>query len=131
MVKIEGMDELLIDLDNLGTLGRRVNTKALKSGAKIVLARQKAYAPKRTGKGANALTVSSTKKFKSGNGYVKIGITHDNWKDAKGLYFQNFNGSRSSGQYVGWVDNAFVDSIDHAKSVMFEVLNQELDKILK
>lgn len=130
-VSFDGFDELLSTLNSLGQVGNKINNKALKEGAKLVLAEQKRQAPKGENNSREKLTTGNIKKYKSGNAYLSVGITDKNWGECKGLWFQNFNGIHSSGKHIGWVTKAYENVKSKATEAMMRVVSDEIDNILK
>lgn len=133
-IETKGFKELVEKLDSMALKGKLIARKAVDEGAKIVLEQQRKDAPKLTGKGANALKVSELKVYKSG-AYAKIGITSDNWEEAKHLYYQHF-GYNNKGwnmkknpkmvtKHVGWMNTSFNKCEQTARmKIIEEVRNQ-------
>lgn len=138
-VEFSGFDELINDLNNLGNIGNKIGKKAVEEGAKIVLEQQKKDAPRDADKehGADKLDITEIKKYaKSGTVVGKVGISSENWEEAKHLYFQNYGyelwkNGKMVNTHVGWIDDSFKKCKDKASKVMIDIASKEIDKILK
>ena len=138
-IDFSGFDELVNDLNNLGTIGNKISKKAVEAGAKIVLEQQKKDAPKDNNNehGADKLEIADIKKYsKSGTTVAKVGISSDNWELTKGLYFQHYGFEHyKSGKmvnvHIGWMDDSFKKCKEKAIEAMIDVASKEIDKILK
>ena len=137
-VEFSGFDELINDLNNLGNIGNKIGKKAVEEGAKIVLEQQKKDAPRDADNehGADKLDITEIKKYaKSGTVVAKVGISSENWEEAKHLYFQNYGyelwkNGKMVNTHVGWIDDSFKKCKDKATEKMIEIAKQEIDKIL-
>lgn len=137
-VEFSGFDELINDLNNLGNIGNKIGKKAVEEGAKIVLEQQKKNAPRDADNehGADKLDITEIKKYaKSGTVVAKVGISSENWEEAKHLYFQNYGyelwkNGKMVNTHVGWIDDSFKKCKDKATEKMIEIAKQEIDKIL-
>lgn len=136
-VSFSGFDELINDLNNLGSIGNKIGKKAVEEGAKIILEQQKKDAPRDADNehGADKLDITEIKKY-SGTIVGKIGISAENWEDCKHLYFQNYGyelwkNGKMVNTHVGWIDDSFKKCKDKATEKMIEIAKQEIDKILK
>lgn len=138
-VEFSGFNELINDLNNLGNIGNKIGRQAVEEGAKIVLEQQKKDAPRDSDSehGADKLDITEIKKYaKSGTVVGKVGISSDNWEEAKHLYYQNYgyelwkNGEMVN-VHVGWIDDSFNKCKDKASKVMIDIASKEIDKILK
>ena len=138
-IEFSGFDELINDLNNLGTIGNKIGRQAVEEGAKTVLEQQKKDAPRDNDSehGADKLEIAEIKKYsKSGTTVGKVGISSDNWESTKGLYFQHYGFEHyKSGKmvnvHVGWMDDSFKKCKEKATRVMIDVASKEIDKILK
>lgn len=136
---LKGFDELVNDLNNLGSIGSKIGRKAVEEGAKVVLDQQKKDAPRSDDgdNGADKLDVVQIKKYsKSGTVVAKIGISSENWEDTKSLYFQHYgyehykSGNRVE-VHLGWINDSFKNCKDKASEIMMDYASKEMDKILK
>lgn len=139
-VELSGFDELVNDLNNLGTIGNKIGRKAVEEGAKIVLEQQKKDAPrdKNDSKhGADKLDITEIKKYaKSGTVVGRVGISSDNWEFTKGLYFnhygfEHYKSGKMVNVHVGWMNDSFKKCKEKAAKVMIDIASKEIDKILK
>lgn len=138
-VKINGFDELISDLNNLGTIGNKIGRQAVEEGAKIVLEQQKKDAPRSddNDNGADKLDITEIKKYaKSGTVVGKVGISSDNWEFTKGLYFNHYGFEHyKSGKivdiHVGWMNDSFKKCKEKAAKAIIDTASKEIDKILK
>ncbi|KNF07008.1 phage protein, HK97 gp10 family [Gottschalkia purinilytica] len=85
-MKLEGMDELLRKLEDMGNVGSRIENQALKKAAEPILQEAKSNVKVRTGKLKEGLKIGSVKS-KNGNKYVEIGITKD---DTSKIFYGKF-----------------------------------------
>lgn len=138
-VELSGFDELISDLNNLGTIGNKIGRKAVEEGAKIVLEQQKKDAPRSDDNdhGADKLDITEIKKYaKSGTVIGRVGISSDNWEFTKGLYFnhygfEHYKSGKMVDVHVGWMNDSFKKCKDKAARVMIDIASKEIDKILK
>ena len=138
-VKINGFDELISDLNNLGTIGNKIGRQAVEEGAKIVLEQQKKDAPRSDDNdhGADKLDITEIKKYaKSGTVVGKVGISSDNWEFTKGLYFNHYGFEHyKSGEmvdvHIGWMNDSFKKCKEKASEKIIDIASKEIDKILK
>ena len=87
-IELNGFDELISDLNNLGSIGNKIGKQAIEEGAKIVLEQEKKDSPKdseNNNHGADKLKVTQIKKYKSGTTIGKVGIDSTNWEECKHL----------------------------------------------
>lgn len=138
-ISFSGFDDLINDLNNLGAIGNKIGKKAVEEGAKIVLEQQKKEAPRDADDnehGADKLDITEIKKYsKSGTVVGRVGISAENWEEAKHLYFQNYGyelwkNGKMVNTHVGWIDDSFKKCKDKATEKMIEIAKQEIDKIL-
>lgn len=139
-IELSGFDELVNDLNNLGTIGNKIGRKAVEEGAKIVLEQQKKDAPRDTNDsehGADLLDITEIKKYsRTGTVLGKVGISAENWEKCKHLYFHHYgyelwkNGEMIN-THVGWMTDSFKKCEDKATKVIIDVASKEIDKILK
>jgi hypothetical protein len=137
-IELSGFDDLINDLNNLGTVGNKIGRKAVEEASTIVLDQQIKDAP-RSGDddhAAEKLKVTKIKRYKSGTVVGKIGIDSTNWEDVDHLYYQHYgfehykNGERVE-PHLGWMTDSFKKVEERAGNAIIEVVNKELDKILK
>lgn len=116
----KGLDRLIKKIDDIAKVPEELKDEIIEDVAEEVLKQQKKDAPANTGKGKEALDIID---IRSGEGYtfIDIGIGAENWEQCKGLWFQNFDGERSSGRYVLWMENSF-KSIE--KSIKEDIKNR-------
>lgn len=138
-VKFNGFDEFINDLNNLGAIGNKIGKQTVKEGAKIVLRQQKRDAPRDKGNvhGADKLDITEIKKYsKSSTCIARIGISNENWEEAKHLYFHHYgyelwkNGEMIN-VHVGWMTDSFKKCKEKAAKAMLDIASKEIDKILK
>lgn len=138
-IELQGFDELVSDLNNLGTIGNKIGRKAVEEGSKIVLEQQKKDAP-RSGDddhGADKLDITEIKKYtKSGTVVGRVGISSDNWEFTKGLYFnhygfEHYKSGKMVDVHIGWMNDSFKKCKDKASEKIIDIASKEIDKILK
>lgn len=133
-LSVEGFDELFNTLDSLGNVGKKVGVKAVRGATKTALKSLKRYAPKKSGKGGEALKVISVKSYKSGSVWGKAGIDKTNWEETKHLWFQNYGynvGKAHVTKHVGWVERAFQECKKDAQKEMIDIISTEIDNSLR
>lgn len=138
-IELSGFDELVSDLNNLGSIGNKIGKKAIEEGAKIVLEQQKKDAPRSEDDdhGADKLDITEIKRYaKSGTIIGRVGISKDNWEYTKGLYFNNYGFEHyKSGKivdiHIGWMNDSFKKCKEKASEVIIDIASKEIDKILK
>lgn len=138
-IELNGFDELISDLNNLGSIGNKIGKQAIEEGAKIVLEQQKKDAP-RSGDddhGADKLDITEIKRYaKSGTTIGRVGISKDNWEFTKGLYFnhygfEHYKSGKMVDVHIGWMSESFKKCKDKASEVIMDIASKEIDKILK
>lgn len=77
-MRVEGMENLLAELDKLGQAGSRIENKALKEAGDVVKESIVKEVPVRTGKLKESITVSGV-KTKDGVKRVEVGPDKDGW----------------------------------------------------
>ena len=130
---LKGFDELMQKSERLKEKSLKNGKAIVNEGAKIVLEQQKKDAPRRTGKGAEALKITETKLYKT-SVYAKIGINSKNWEVTKGLWYQHFGyhnnglGGRFHGKFVatnaGWMNESFDKCKERAYTAMYHALQK-------
>ena len=138
-IELNGFDELISDLNNLGSIGNKIGKQAIEEGAKIVLEQQKKDAP-RSGDddhGADKLDITEIKKYtKSGTVVGRVGISSDNWEFTKGLYFnhygfEHYKSGKMVDVHIGWMNDSFKKCKEKASEKIIDIASKEIDKILK
>lgn len=130
-VSMNGFDDLINTLNDLGNITNKVGKEALEEGSEIVLKQQKKDAPRDSGDGGKHL------KIVKGNSKVsRIGIDHSNWEECKGIYFQNYGfihykDGKLVDPHIGWVEESFKKCKDKAEKAIVDKLEKEIDRILK
>lgn len=114
---IKGLDKLNTRLDSMGQAPDRLKKQLINQGANIVLDQMKSDAPKGDGGSYKHLSIVDSR---SGKNYLflDIGINYKNWDQCRGLYFQNYDGERSAGRWVQWIDRSFGRSKPKARKVI-------------
>lgn len=138
-LKLQGFDELIDDLNNLGTIGNKIGRQAVGEGAKIVLHQQKSDSPRDANKndhGADKLKVTQIKRYKNGTTVGKVGIDSTNWQETKHLVFQHYGFEHYKSKelvdvHIGWMNDSFKKCKDKASEVIIDIASKEIDKILK
>lgn len=87
-MELEGMDQLIKKIADMGKAGIMVENAALKKAGEVILEEAKNNVPERTGKLKNGLKVSGVKS-KNGRKYVLVGIQKsDNSEIFYGKFFE-------------------------------------------
>lgn len=94
-IKLEGVDEILNKLQQIGTNVSKLENKALKNAADPVLEDAKANAPVKTGKLKKGLKISGI-KTKDGIKYVLVGVNKSDNSDIFYGKFVEFGTSKMS-----------------------------------
>lgn len=124
---IKGLDALNNKIDTMSQAPDKVKKQLINEGAKVVLNQMKSDAPKG---GDGSYKHLSIVDARSGKGYLflDIGINHKNWDKTRGLYFQNYDGERSSGEHVQWMDKSFSRSKGKARKIISDGLKKAVMK---
>lgn len=139
-LEVQGLEDLLNTVDDLGQVGNRIKASSLKKAMQPMLNQAKADAPKNTGNSAKYLR-TTVKKYRNGDLQGRMGIDGTNWEKCKALWFQHWGYNNYGGRtksfkgrvekHVGWFDkttnktkNSVVDNFSR------EILS-EIDKLLK
>src|SRR5690625_1369759 len=77
-MEVEGMENLLEEIQKLETKGKRIENKALREAGKVVEESIKSEAPVRTGNLKRSITTSNV-KTKEGVKHVAVGPNKDGW----------------------------------------------------
>lgn len=117
-IKLEGMSDLLRNLEQAGNRGQEVAEKALNEGAKILQAKMKQMAPRSAGAGkhlAENIIISAIK-----DGTIEVGPQKDYFYG----FFLEFGTSKMSAQ--PFAQPAFEASKGQIERKMAEVIRDEL-----
>lgn len=133
---LEGFDELIKTMDELGDIGKKVGRKGIKKALEATLPTVKEIAPKDSGEAVNNLSIGTIKTYQGGSVWGGVGINAKNWDKTKSLYFQHYGFKHyKDGKLVephkGWMDKAVEASAPKAIGILENEIRQELDKILK
>ncbi len=144
-VTVEGLDDLMSTINNLGDIGTKAGRKAIQEGSEIILETMKHEAPQSdgssikpsSGHGAEYLAIQYIKTTPS-TVYGATGIGSKNWQQTKQFWFQhygyfdyglNFQGNPYVNNNVGWVWKAQNRCADKAQNKVISVLKKEIDEI--
>lgn len=122
--ELKGLDKLYNKVETMSSAPGRSSKAYIEHAANVILAQQKEDASNLfngTGAGAAALKITATR---SGETYtfMDIGISHDNWYECRGLYFQHY-GFKSKSATL-WLTKAFKKS----KSKVSKDIKESLKK---
>lgn len=92
-IELEGMQELLDNLQQLGQKASRVENKALTKAAEPILADAVQNAPEKTGRGKRGLTISRPRK-KGEEKYVLVGLDRGDISEIFYMKFHEFGTSK-------------------------------------
>lgn len=125
---LEGLDELLRDLDGLAQLEKQQITKnAVQKASEIMLDELKLEAPKaRANSKSSYQHLNNTITQSDGGTQAKMGIDASNWSRTKGLWFHYF-GFRGH-EPDDWVDRAFDRSKEKAMDAIREELAESINR---
>lgn len=126
-ISVKGIESLNNKLDAMGKVTDRVKKQLVNEGANVILDQMKNDAPKGDDNSYKKLGIVDGR---SGDGYLflDVGINHKNWDECRGLYFQNYDGERSSGEHVQWIDKSFSRSHGKAKKIIRDGLKRAVMK---
>ena len=140
-IELNGFDDVLNTLENLGEFGKKIEVNSLRKAMKAGLPYIQNVAPSDTGNSKSKLDVGKIKKYKSGSVWGNMGITSKNWEQTKGLYFQHYGyhnmgrGGRYHGKMVtknkGWFDRAYDVATQPVLNSLEKEMTNELDKIIR
>lgn len=124
---IKGISALNNKFDTMSQVPDKIKKQLVNEGARVVLDQMKNDAPKGDDGSYNHLSIVDGR---SGKGYLflDVGINHKNWEKTRGLYFQNYDGERSSGEHVQWMDKSFSRSKVKAKKIIRDGLKKAVLK---
>lgn len=92
-IELEGMQELLDNLQQLGQKASRVENQALTKAAEPILADAVQNAPEKTGRGKRGLTISRPRK-KGEEKYVLVGLERGDISEIFYMKFHEFGTSK-------------------------------------
>lgn len=130
--KCNGIDKLIKRFEDMGQVTEKCKERIVTQGAAVILNQQKNDAPISTEDnedGIHAKDYLDVVDERSGEGYLfqDVGINSKNWEKTKGLYFQNYNGQKSSGKHILWMEKSFKISQVKAKKIIKDELIKELN----
>ena len=77
-MELEGIENLITEVENLGAKGARIENKALREAGEVVREAIKQEAPRKTGTLKESIEVSGV-KTKDGAKYVAVGPGKEGW----------------------------------------------------
>ena len=92
-IELEGMQELLDNLQQLGQKAARIENQALTKAAEPILADAVQNAPEKTGRGKRGLTISRPRKQGEGR-YVLVGLDRGDISEIFYMKFHEFGTSK-------------------------------------
>ena len=92
-IELEGMQELLDNLQQLGQKAARIENQALIKAAEPILADAVQNAPEKTGRGKRGLTISRPRKQGEGR-YVLVGLDRGDISEIFYMKFHEFGTSK-------------------------------------
>ena len=92
-IELEGMQELLDNLQQLGQKASRIENQALTKAAEPILADAVQNAPEKTGRGKRGLTISRPRKQGEGR-YVLVGLDRGDISEIFYMKFHEFGTSK-------------------------------------
>ena len=116
-LEIKGITGLIDKMDVMNQAPEKVKKQLVNEGGKVVLDQLKADAPKGDGNSYKKLSIVDGRSGK-GYLYIDIGINHKNWDQCRGLYFQNYEGERSNGKHLQWLNKSFSRSKRQARNII-------------
>lgn len=127
-VEMQGMDEILKKIEDLGKAGKKIQTNALKEGGNIILEESKKNLERnnnvRTGNLRDGLKVSGLKR-KGGTQYVNVGVQkNDNSKIFYGKFIEWGTSKMASSPFLG---TAFQSKKIEAARAIIGRLKKELN----
>lgn len=147
-IKVNGMQQLINQLDKLGKVGDKHGNTALKSAAEVVRAKEVEVAKRTHSKysedvGWKELKAYPIKKGRKYGKIVQVGIKGSEsstgangsrttyWDRIKGLWFNNYGFVHNrSGTYIAgtnWIQTAYDESVDEAYAKIREEIEKGLD----
>lgn len=139
-VDVNGLDELMSRLEQLGDVGKKVGKKAINEGLKVFLDGMKQDAPIDQDNSRSKLVIQNVKVNKDGAAWGSVGIGKKNWNSTRQLWYQhwgyrnfgwNFDGKLKITNNVGWLDKSYEKSKAAAEQKTTSILKKEIDNLLK
>lgn len=123
-MQLEGMDDLLRKIEDLGRQGSKVENKALKRAGKVILEEAKNNVPVKTEKLKKGLKLSGIKN-KNGSKYVLVGIQKsDNSEVFYGKFLEFGTSKMAARPFMG---PAYESKKEEAKEIIKEELKIALN----
>lgn len=122
-MKIDGFDELLNRIKELGNKGNRIANKALREGAEPILKDMKLMVPVDTGKGRESLKIGNVRTRKD-NKVIPIGLTKDVIGDAYWLRFHEYGTSKM--QARPFLEPAYEKNKNISKNIIIKNMKEGL-----
>lgn len=123
-LKIEGMDELLNKISEMGRKASRIENDALIKAAEPILEDAVRSAPKLTGKGKEGLKITRP-KLKDGKRYILIGIDRGDISEIFYMKFHEFGTSKMQARpFLG-------PAYEKNKTKAMEIIKEELKKAIE
>lgn len=122
----KGLDRLIKKIEKISQVPERLKDEVVMDGAKEALKAQKNDAPKGSGDGAEALKITDVRKDE-GYCFIDVGINAENFDKCRGIYFQNLDGERSSGEHIMWMQKSFKSVEKKIKDDITKKISKELD----
>lgn len=120
------IDDYTRKLEQLGKKGQKIEKEALWAGGEIIMDEMWKRAPVRTGKSRGLLTITTPKKDKNGNRYVKIGIQKSDNSEAFYLKFYEWGTSKQIAR--PFMRPAFERKRSEALEITKKIIREELRK---
>ncbi|APH24629.1 HK97-gp10 family putative phage morphogenesis protein [Clostridium botulinum] len=122
-MELDGMDNLIRKIEDIGKAGTRIENKALKKAGELIVEEAKNNVPFRKGKLKEGLKVSGVRK-KNGNKFVLAGIQKgDNSKIFYGKFLEFGTSKMKARPFMG---PAYESKKEEAKEVIKEELRKGL-----
>lgn len=123
-IELNGIDELKRKLEEMGRKASKIENEALRAGAEPILKDAKQFAPVRTGKGKEGLSIGKIRR-KKGKKYITVGIDKDDNSEIFYMKFQEFGTSKMQAQ--PFLSPAY----ELNKNLAQKIITNELKKGLK
>ncbi len=121
--KLEGMDKLVKDIEQLGRKGGSIENKALKEAAIPILKDAKSLAPVLTGKGRAGLDIGNIRRSK-GIKYINIGVEKGNNSDIFYMKFHEYGTSKMAAK--PFLGPAYEKNKNLSKTIIINILKEGL-----
>ncbi|HCL4447466.1 MULTISPECIES: HK97-gp10 family putative phage morphogenesis protein [Clostridium] len=122
-MELDGMDNLIRKIEDMGKAGTRIENKALKKAGELIVEEAKNNVPFRKGKLKEGLKVSGVRK-KNGNKFVLAGIQKgDNSKIFYGKFLEFGTSKMKARPFMG---PAYESKKEEAKEVIKDELRKGL-----